>query len=410
MHVVIIGPGKIGSGYLAPLFADAGWHVTLATRTAQSAARILAVGSYSATVAPALEHAEADGAAAPRSSVVAGVDAVAVGSEGFRLALAEADLVCTAVGVGNVAALGPALADALARRPSDRPLDVWVVENGMCADVLEQAVRAASVGTGHPPVGFAGAIATVAVSRGSWTDRHPDFVGDDARRLVVDRTRLVTALPDLPGVRATDHYRAELLGKLHVFNAGHAICAYLGWLREHPTVDVAVADPFLRPVVAGAMLESQRALLAAHPVLGDDVHTPVAEALQRFANPHLADPIARVARDPLRKLGPDDRLVGPFSAVRDATGAIPAHFALGIAGALLYHDNRDAQARTLQGRLSVEGVMAVLADVCGIGAGDALAAAVASRYRGFIFADDRVLFPPAYTGTDDRTTLTEVTG
>lgn len=41
MRAVVVGTGKIGCGYLAPLFADAGWEVVLAARTAMLAVRAL---------------------------------------------------------------------------------------------------------------------------------------------------------------------------------------------------------------------------------------------------------------------------------------------------------------------------------------------------------------------------------
>lgn len=397
MRVVIIGAGKIGAGYLAPLFRGAGWQVTLATRTPASAARAARSRSYTVTVVPA--PAQPGGPSGePVHHQVSGHVVVPIGSDAFRSAVAEADLVCTAVGVGNVHALADPLADALAARPADRPLDVWVVENGDCAPALGRQVhwRNAELGAPVAPVGFAGAVAKVAVGRGSWDEPAPDFVGDDARCLLVDGTALAGPMPELAGVSATSHYRACLLAKLHVFNAGHAICAYLGWLRGHATVDAAAADPLLRPMLAGSMLESQRALLVEHPMLGTDACTPVADALRRFANTALGDPVARVGRDPVRKLGGDDRLVGPMRAIWRVNERVPAYFALGVAGALLYRNPGDPQAVELQRSLVDHGVLAVLSDTCGLPPEHPLALAVARRYRGFIFADDEVLFPPAY--------------
>ena len=40
MRVVLIGTGRITGGHLAPLFADAGWQVVLAGRSADVVARI----------------------------------------------------------------------------------------------------------------------------------------------------------------------------------------------------------------------------------------------------------------------------------------------------------------------------------------------------------------------------------
>ena len=389
MRVVMIGTGKITSGYLAPLFADAGWQVVLAGRTPEVVERIDRSGGHRVRITGGPTGED-------RERTVTGLRAVLVGTEAFAREVAAADLVTVSVGVSALPGLAPALAAALATRPAQRPLDVWVVENEACAPVLEAAVRSAAGTAVLPPLGFAGGVAHVAVARGSWRDTgSPEFVGDAARVLYVDGSTLRTRLPELPGVLATPHYEARLREKLYVFNAGHAICAYLGWLRGHRTVADAVRDPFLRPMVAGSLLESRRALLSAHPGLGSDLHGPVAQALARYADEALSDPVVRVAREPVRKLGPTDRLLGPVRMVREQTGGEPAYFSLGIAGALLYRGDDGEQTRTLRERLAREGVRAVLESVCGLSPTDPFADAVASRYAGFVLLPDETVFPPA---------------
>jgi mannitol-1-phosphate 5-dehydrogenase len=395
VRVVMIGTGKITSGYLAPLFAGAGWEVVLAGRTPSVADRINRCGGHAVRTTGGPDGAE-------RVSTVSGLRAVVVGSAAFDREIAGADLVTASVGVGALGGLAEPLAAALGARPADRPLDVWVVENEACGPVLGSAVRSAAGRAGRvlPPVGFAGGVAHVAVARGSWHDGdRPEFVRDAACLLYVDGDALVTPLPGLPGVEATPHYAARLQEKLYVFNAGHAICAYLGWLRGHRTVADAVRDPLLRPMVAGSLLESRRALLATHPGLGEDLHGPVAEALSRYADDALADPVVRVAREPLRKLGPTDRLLGPVRMVREQTGGEPPYFSLGIAGALLYRGDDAEQTRELRRRLQLEGVRAVLGSVCGLSPTDPFTDAVASRYAGFVLLPDETVFPPAHTGT-----------
>jgi mannitol-1-phosphate 5-dehydrogenase len=406
VNVVIVGPGRIGCGYLAPLFVGAGWEVVLAARSELDAARISRAGRFKVRVAAsaggAAERARKDGDGLPAPGTVTeltGIRAVAVGSNRFRRAVAQADLVCVSVGVANVPSLGPQLARALAARSPTRPLDVWVVENAECGGVLEDSVRtsAREEELVLPPVGFAGAVADAVVARGGWgPDEEPVFVGDVHRRLLIDRFHLRGEIPSLPGVVGTLRYPARLREKLYVFNAGHAVCGYLGWLRGHATVDLAVSDPYLRPVIAGTMLESRRALLRAYPELGSDVHGPVAQALARFAAPELSDPVSRVARNPIRKLGPGDRLLGPVRLVRETTGTIPAYFALAVAGALLFRGEGDQEAADLAGMLRTDGVMAVLGAVCGLEEADPFARAVAERYWGFVFTDEGTIFPPAH--------------
>jgi mannitol-1-phosphate 5-dehydrogenase len=59
------------------------------------------------------------------------------------------------------------------------------------------------------------------------------------------------------------------------------------------------------------------------------------EALVRMVNPFLRDPVARVTRDPVRKLGWDDRLLGAMRLALDA-GVQPAILARGAALALKF--------------------------------------------------------------------------
>jgi len=406
MRVVIVGAGKLGCGYLAPLFQVHGHQVVLGCRTDETARRILTSGGS--------WRVRVTGSDEPDAGTVSGVRPVVVGRPEFTAAVAVADLVVTSVGVGNVESLGNPLATAFAART--RPIDVWVVENADCAPTLAAATLAAAAAHGLrlPSVTIAGAVATVAVSRGSWLDQGtPEFVGDHYRRLTVDGAAALARRPALIGVNYSSQYLARLHEKLFVFNSGHALTAYLGWLRGHRTVAQSITDPFVRPLVAGALLEARRAILATYPRLVPDrgvdqvidVHAPVAEALARYADAELADPVQRVARDPVRKLGPCDRLLGPVALMRALGGPPPAHFALGAAAALLYgfHDGQvlaaDAQAASLRSDLDREGLTPVLQQVCGLHADDEFAQAVASRYRGFVFLDDGVRFPPARPGS-----------
>jgi mannitol-1-phosphate 5-dehydrogenase len=388
MRVVIVGPGKIGCGYLCPLFRDAGWDVVLSARTLDCAERIRAAGGFGVRVT---------GSGVTRQ--VVDVPAVVTGTPAFDEAVASADLLVTSVGVGHVRGLGPALAGALSTRNPRLPLQVWVAENQDCAPVLEQSVRiaAARVGLPLPPAAFAGAVAETSVSRGDWNDPgSPVFVGDPIRRMRVDQSALIAPLPRLPAVEPTPCYRARLQEKLFVFNAGHALCAYLGVLRGHRSIDSAVGDRFLRPLVAGSMLEAARALASAYPGLDGDVHGSVAKAMRRFEDAELADPINRVARDPIRKLLPHDRLVGAARLVQATVGRVPRHFALGIAGALLYRNPHDEEACRLSRMLERRGLAHVLRAVCRLEPDDELARAVAQRYRGFILTADGAVFPPVY--------------
>jgi mannitol-1-phosphate 5-dehydrogenase len=362
-QALIIGPGRIGCGYLAPLFADAGWDVVLAARTARRAAMIEAAGDLQVRCA---------GDPCPQR---VSVRAVPIAGEAFTRAACEADLIATAVGARRLTGLAVPLARALAARAGDAPVDVWTVENGDVAPVLAAAVRRAAAGLGLtlPPVGFAGAIAEVVVAHGDWKrSARPVFVGDGWRRMLVDETALLTALPRLPGVTGTGRYRERLLEKAVGFSAGHMLCAYLGALRGHRLIDRAVADPQLRPLIQRSLLQARTAFLRAH-ALDDEVEGPVELALERYADARLGDPVARVARDPVRKLAPEGPLVAPARLVLETTLRVPAGFAVAIAGALLYRSPDDPHARRLAELMRLYDVAEILEKVSGLRHDDPLA-------------------------------------
>jgi mannitol-1-phosphate 5-dehydrogenase len=384
VKAVIIGPGKVGCGYLTPLFRNEGWEVVLAARTPETADRIRSAGRFNVRVA---------GGGVQNVNTVR---AVVTGSSEFGAAVADADLLLTSVGVGKVAALAPALAHAFGERAPDRPVDIWVVENQDCAPELEAAVRthAARAGYSLPSLGFAGGVAGVAVAHGDWeTSGEVEFLRDDVLTLDLEAARLRSRTPKLQGVRTVDNYLASLHEKLFVFNAGHAMCAYLGSLRGHATVDEAVSDPVLRPLIAGGLIESRRAVIRMHKGLGDDIVGHVSTALHRFGNSHLADPIPRVARDPLRKLSPGERLLGPAMLIQRLYGSVPAHLAAGIASALRYRRDGDEQSARLGRKLRHQGVARVLQDVCSLDAESDLGRAVVACYYGFSLTSRRAALP-----------------
>jgi mannitol-1-phosphate 5-dehydrogenase len=175
-------------------------------------------------------------------------------------------------------------------------------------------------------------------------------------------------------------FSAYVERKLYIHNAAHAILGYLGYRRGHQYGYEALVDVQIRTVLNQALDESSRALVAEHGLdpLATQVH--VQDLLARFANRALADPIDRLARDPLRKLRQDDRLVGA-ARLAERHGVEPEGLATGIAAALAYDNPDDEHAVELQARLAERGLDGVLDSLCHIGKDEHLAALIRGRYR-----------------------------
>ncbi len=123
--------------------------------------------------------------------------------------------------------------------------------------------------------------------------------------------------------------------KLYGHNATHFLLATLGKQKGCQTMDEVRAYPELIEKARKAFFEeSGSALVKKYASLNDELFTEagfkeyVDGLLVRMTNPFLKDAIDRIVRDPERKLGWDDRVIGTMRLVL-SQGGVPAEFAEG---------------------------------------------------------------------------------
>ncbi|MEK7748411.1 MAG: mannitol-1-phosphate 5-dehydrogenase [Nitrospirota bacterium] len=139
--------------------------------------------------------------------------------------------------------------------------------------------------------------------------------------------------------------RDQLLGmqwtpKLYLHNTPHCIAAYLGALVGVTYVHEAMSIPKVDAIVVGAMMEMLKSLKMKWEIPHDFLEWYAEKELARFRCKLLFDPVARVAREPMRKLGLHGRLIGA-AQICLALGIIPQNILAGITGALLFEDQND---------------------------------------------------------------------
>ena len=127
--------------------------------------------------------------------------------------------------------------------------------------------------------------------------------------------------------------------KLYCHNAGHALAAYLAHQLGYRRIDELRRRPDLLQFVRAAMVEESGVALCARFGGVDPLFTEQGmraysdDLLARMINPFVRDTVARVGRDPARKLGWDDRLIGAMRLALRA-GITPRRYAVGVAAAL----------------------------------------------------------------------------
>jgi len=206
------------------------------------------------------------------------------------------------------------------------------------------------------------------------------IVVEPYKELPVDRSGFVGPIPEIVGMEPCDRIALYTDRKIYLHNCGHAMLAYLGYQRGHEYGYQALEDPVIRPLLKVMLAESKAGIIAAHGVEAQWLEPHIADIIRRMANRALGDTTFRLARDPLRKLGPEDRLVGA-ARLAERAGVVPKALSWGIAAGYCFDDGDDSLAMSLQQRIAAEGVDAVLADVSGIAPDEPLAALVRERYR-----------------------------
>jgi mannitol-1-phosphate 5-dehydrogenase len=200
----------------------------------------------------------------------------------------------------------------------------------------------------------------------------------------VEGPSLVQPIPNIKGWHVVDALKKYNERKLFTLNTGHAIAAYLGVLKGKKTIDEAIEDKEIRDVVYGALQESGQALVKKHGFMQRQhlfyinkmmmrykVCTPCPSLLLAIVqstlfpqNPNVKDDVSRVGRQPLRKLGKQDRLVGPMVMCKEF-GFETTNLPIGIAAALLYDDSSDEQSKELQQTINDKGLENAVAEITG---------------------------------------------
>lgn len=381
-NALIFGAGNVGRGFLGHLLYLSGYALTFADIDQALLQAIRERQGY--TLRLAVHDRIEDVRIAP-VHVIHVEDKTAIAQ-----AIVAADIAVTAVGARALPALAPQLAAGLAQRARERPkapLNIIVCENLRDASrVLRELIRQSLPLGLHSyldqHVGLVMSVIARMVTAPSAEARAADptlIIAEPYQHLPVDRHGFVGPIPPIVGLEPRDHFDAWVDWKLYIHNAGHAVLAYLGYRRGYRYGYQALEDPQVGPWSAQAMRESARALVAEHGFDPAQLEADIQDLLRRFANRALADPISRLARDPLRKLAPADRLVGAATLCL-RHGVTPDALSWGIAAGLAFDDPADPSAVELQRRLEMDGLDRVLAEVCGLDPASDLAKQVRARY------------------------------
>jgi len=375
---IMIGAGNIGRGFIGALLEDAGYHVVFADVAENLISAINERKSYTV-------HIQDRECAQRTVTNISGISSA--GQELVDAIASDCDLITTAVGLRILPIVAkPIAAGIQARKAAGKKelLNVVACENAVrgtsqLRDAVYTHLSEDEIAYAKEYVGFADCAVDRIVPKASF-ENPLDVAVEQYTEWDVEKGGWKGELPKIQGCTFVDDLSAYIERKLFTLNSGHAICAYLGALKGCRTIVESIADPAIGHLVYKAMWESGEGLIKKFGFDPDAHHTYIDRIFARFQNPYLEDETARVAREPIRKLAPTDRLIKPLTTAY-GYGLSVDHLIFGAAAALHFDCPEDEQSVKMLRKINEEGAPAALAAYTGLKPEDALFGRILDVYR-----------------------------
>lgn len=354
MKAVHFGAGSIGRGFIGQLLHDSGYDIVMVDVNTALVNRINAHQGYDLYL---INHAY-------QKVTIDHVTALSATQDSQALieAIVSADLITTSVWADNLAQIAPVILKGLVQRQhlQKSRLNILACENAfMNGQILHDEILKADTQQELIYLDAVAAFPNTVVDRMVLdyvtAGQHSVAIGDSFE-LAIESSQLVDPkTPPIVGAEYTQNLQKYLERKLYIINCGHAWAGYIGYVLGCNIIQDVFARADLVQQVRQTMEESARLLVRKYDFTAADLDHYIDFAIDRYQTPGIKDPIARVCRSPIRKLGPQDRLVAP--AVQLEQYGLPNELLLkGIAAALLFFNPQDEQCVILQKYLTDHGL------------------------------------------------------
>jgi mannitol-1-phosphate 5-dehydrogenase len=362
MKVAIqFGAGNIGRGFIGKLLSNSGYKVYFVDINKEIINALKEKKEY--TVEVVGEKKE--------EILVKNVDGVLSTDETTLIELIkEAEIITTAVGPNVLAIIAKIIAKGLDERKkvnNTNPLNIIACENMIKASAFlkEEIEKYIEEGTDkfiEDNVGFPNSAVDRIVPPMEKTDDVLRVRVEEFKEWIVDETLFKGEIPKIEGMQLTDNLMAFVERKLFTLNTGHAICAYLGVQKGYNTIKESIEDEEIEKMVRNAMKESGEVLIKRYGFDREAHYKYIDKIINRFKNPYLVDEVKRVGRQPLRKLGFNDRLIKPLRGTLEYNTE-NNYIINGIVAALKYKNEEDEQAKELQEKIATKDIKEVLKEI-----------------------------------------------
>ncbi len=342
---VMYGAGNIGRGFIGQLFSDSGYSVGFVDINQEVIARLNADKEYPVDVVTN------EGTVEQIVKNVYGIDGTNIDLVAEEIAAADA--MATAIGVNVLKFIAKPISAGLKLRfeRNAKPLNIIICENLIGADEFLKGLIKAQIPEYADRIDKEIGFVEASIGRMVPVMTEEKKAGNPLRVYVepynilpVDKNAFKGEIPEIANLYPFAPFNLFIQRKLFMHNMSHAICAYLGYLRNYDFIYEAVADFDVKYVAYKALVQSAFAVSTENGTEIAPLLSHAENLIYRFSNKALGDTVARVGKDTIRKLGSNDRLVGALK-LAEKHGLPAEYICIGIAAGMKFDPAGDDNSK-----------------------------------------------------------------
>lgn len=351
--IAVIGAGKTGRGFIGRLLAEAGEPVRYIDKNESLVNDMRDAGSFQVH----FFGGRRDDFTVDNFEITTWADTDLTGIE----------LILIAVGGTNLEDVGKELAQRL---PVDSEVRIITCEN---ASHPSETVKNA-IGRPNMPVSEATVFCTTIEADGL------DIRSENYPKLQCDAEALKGYIPSVKTITPVEGFGNFLTRKLFTYNAASCIIAYLGWLKGYTSYGEAANDPEILAKLDMNYAVTNRVLCKVFGYAEEDQAQFALLSKEKFTNMEIVDTIERNAREPHRKLGAEERIIGPMKLIA-AQGEDISVLVETAAAMLLYDSNKETKWKELRKSHTDS---QLLAEISGLAEDDPLSRIIVEKSRSLL--------------------------
>lgn len=344
---IMYGAGNIGRGFIGQLFSQSDYSVGFIDINKEVIAKLNSDKQYPVDIVTS------EGTQEEIVKNVYGIDGTDI--ENVANEIASSDIMATAIGVNVLKFIAKPIAMGLKKRFENNAgfFNIIICENLIGADeflkglikeqIPEYAQRVEQeIGFVEASIGRMVPVMTEDKKQGNLLR----VCVEPYNILPVDKAAFKGEIPQIKNLYPFEPFNLFIQRKLFMHNMSHALCAYMGYQRNYEYIYQAIGDYDIKCTAFNALCQSAIAVAKENGVEIDGLISHAQNLLYRFSNIALADTVARVGKDTIRKLGTNDRLIGAIN-LADKHNVSCEYLCLGVALGMRFAPEGDESSKEL---------------------------------------------------------------